>query len=167
MIFGLRIFSPTFIPPYFGTSSQPATSSSQTSILAPGSPQGSLQFDTNPSLRQQHVAEIRSPTFAEKHDFYFVQNCKFAQTCFSPDVRRLRSPTRCQMEVKNGTIESHGHGIPNSTNSSTCQQCNAKIQRLEDGVLSRPSCFFPGLSDHPLGRPCALCAFPFKGRDLS
>jgi hypothetical protein len=42
MTFGLRIFSPTFIPPYFEMSLQTAASSSQASVLVPGSPQGSL-----------------------------------------------------------------------------------------------------------------------------
>jgi hypothetical protein len=57
--------------PYFGTLSRPATSSSRTSVLAPGSPQGSLQFGTDSSSRQRRVTEIRGLTFAEKHDFYF------------------------------------------------------------------------------------------------
>jgi hypothetical protein len=142
MLFGLRIFSPTFVPPYFGTSSRPATSSSRTSVLTPGSPQGSLQFGTDSSSRRRHVAKIRSPTFAEKRNFYFVQNCKFAQTHFSPDVGRLRLPTRCQMEVENGAIESHSRGLPNGANSSTCRRYDTKIRRPEDGVLSRLSCFF-------------------------
>jgi hypothetical protein len=142
MTFGLRIFSPTFVPPYFGTSSRPATSSLRTSVSAPGSPQGSLQFGTDPSSRRRRVAEIRGPTFAEKRDFYFAQNRKFAQTRFSPDVGRSRSPTRCQMEVKNGAIESHGRGLPNGADPSTCRRCDAKIRHSEDGVLSRLSCFF-------------------------
>jgi hypothetical protein len=86
--------------------------------------------------------EIRGLTFVEKRDFYFVQNCKFAQTHFSPDGRHLCLPMHCQMEVKNSMIKSHGRGLPNGTDSSTCRRCDAKIRCPEDGVLSRLFCFF-------------------------
>jgi hypothetical protein len=71
-----------------------------------------------------------------------VQNLKFAQTRFSPNVGRSRSPTRCRMNIENGAIKNHGCGLSNSADSSICRRRVAKIRRPEDGVLSRLSCFF-------------------------
>jgi hypothetical protein len=101
--------------------------------------------------------------FAEKRDFNFAQNSnlyklKFVQTCFLPNVRCSRSPTRCQMNVKNSAIKSHSRGLSNSTDSSICRRRVVKIQCPEDGVLDSYSGFFLDfLTTHSATRVWRVC----------
>jgi hypothetical protein len=98
-----------------------------------------------------------------KTRFRLCTKPKFAQT---PNVRCSRSPTRCQMNVENNIIKSHGCGLSNGVNSSIYQQHVTKIQRPEDGVLDSCSGFFLDFLTMHLATRARYVHFLLRARTL-